>query len=62
MTTSESPRPSQPSRPMPTTDELFDGSEPVQRAEDLARTGIFDDCEVEEFLADLYAMRHSDVA
>lgn len=62
MTTSGSPRPFQPHRPMPTTDELFDGSEPVQKAEDLARKGIFDDGEVEQFLADLYAMRRSDVA
>jgi hypothetical protein len=29
---------------------------------DLARSGIFDDGEVEQFLADLYAMRRSDVA
>jgi hypothetical protein len=43
-------------------DELFHGSEPVQKAEDLARAGVFDDGEVEQFLADLYAMRHSDVA
>jgi hypothetical protein len=47
---------------MPTVDELFGDSEPVRSAQDLAREGIFDDGEVEEFLADLYAMRRSDVA
>jgi hypothetical protein len=34
----------------------------VRSAEDLAHDGVFDDGEVEEFLADLYAMRRSDVA
>jgi hypothetical protein len=43
-------------------DDLFDASEPVRTAEDLARVGVFDDGEVEQLLADLYAMRHSDVA
>jgi hypothetical protein len=43
-------------------DDLFDASEPVREAEDLAQDGVFDDGEVEQFLADLYAMRRSDVA
>ena len=47
---------------MPTVDDLFAASEQVTRAEDLGRSGVFDDDEVEEFLADLYAMRRSDVA
>jgi hypothetical protein len=34
----------------------------MQKAEDLAHNGIFDEGEVEQFLADLYAMRRSDVA
>jgi hypothetical protein len=43
-------------------DDLFDASEPVRKAEDLARNGVFDDGEVEQFLADLHAMRRSNVA
>jgi hypothetical protein len=46
----------------PSVDELFRGAEPVRSADDLARTGVFDDGEVEEFLADLYAMRRADTA
>lgn len=42
-------------------DELFAGTQPVHVADDLARDGIFDDGEVEEFLADLYAMRRADL-
>jgi hypothetical protein len=36
-------------------------SEPIQKAEDPGRNGIFNDGEVEEFLADLSAMRRSEV-
>jgi hypothetical protein len=43
-------------------DDLFAASEPIRNAEDLARNGVFDDGEVEQFLTDLYAMRRSDVA
>jgi hypothetical protein len=43
-------------------DDLFHGSVPVQCAEDLAMDGVFDDGEVEEFLADLAAMRRADLA
>ena len=43
-------------------DDLFDASEPVRKAKDLARNGVFDDGEVEQFLADLYATRTSDLA
>jgi hypothetical protein len=32
-------------------DDLFGASEPVHSADDLARAGVFDDGEVEEFLA-----------
>lgn len=46
----------------PSVDELFRDSEPVRSADDLARDGIFDEGEVEEFLADLYAMRRADLA
>jgi hypothetical protein len=62
MTTSDSPRPARRHPASPTVDDLFDASEPVRTAEDLARDGVFDDGEVEQFLADLYAMRRSDVA
>ena len=43
-------------------DDLFQGSVPVQSAEDLAMDGVFDDGELEEFLADLAAMRRADLA
>ena len=62
MTTSDSPRPARPRPVPPSVDDLFMASEPVRRAEDLARDGVFDDGEVEQFLADLHAMRRSDVA
>ena len=62
MSTSNAGQPAQPRRPTPTVDELFGATEPVRSAEDLARPDIFDDGELEEFLADLYAMRRSDVA
>jgi hypothetical protein len=38
-------------------DDLFQGSAPVQSAENLAADGVFDDGELAEFLADLAAMR-----
>jgi hypothetical protein len=41
-------------------DDIFGASESVRTAEDLARDGVFGTGEVEEFLADLYAMRRSD--
>jgi len=41
---------------------LFRDSEPVRSADDLAREAVFDEGEVEEFLADLYAMRRADLA
>jgi len=43
-------------------DELFEGAAPVRSAEDLAEYGVFDDGELEEFLADLGAMRRADLA
>jgi hypothetical protein len=43
-------------------DELFLGSVPVRSAEDLAEDGVFDAGELEEFLADLGAMRRADLA
>jgi hypothetical protein len=62
VTTNDSSRPAQPHPAVPTVENLFGASEPVRRAEDLARNGVFDDGEVEQFLADLYALRRSDVA
>ena len=43
-------------------DELFERSAPVRSAEDLAEDGLFDDRELEEFLADLAAMRRANLA
>ncbi|MGH3097796.1 MAG: hypothetical protein ACRDMV_17570 [Streptosporangiales bacterium] len=51
-----------PSGSQPRVEELFQDSEPIRSADDLAREGVFDDGEVEEFLADLYAMRRADLA
>ena len=48
--------------PTPSLDDIFGSSEPLRSADDLARDGIFDEGEVDEFIADLYAMRRSDVA
>jgi hypothetical protein len=48
--------------PTPSLDDIFGNSAPLRSAEDLAQDGIFDDGEVDEFIADLYAMRRSDVA
>lgn len=62
MTTNDSQRPNRRQAARPTVDDVFGASEPIQKAEDLARSGIFDDGEVEQFLADLYVMRRSDVA
>ena len=62
MTTNDSQRPNRRQASTPTVDDVFGASEPMQKAEDLARSGIFDDDEIEEFLADLHAMRRSDVA
>ena len=47
---------------VPKADDLFRGSAVVQSAEDLAADGVFDDGELEEFLADLAAMRRADLA
>jgi hypothetical protein len=62
VTTNDSQRPNRRQAAIPTVDDVFGASEPIQKAEDLARDGIFDDDEVEQFLADLYATRRSDVA
>jgi hypothetical protein len=62
VTTSDPGQATQAGRPVPTADDLFGNSELVHSADDLARGGIFDDGEVEEFLVDLYAMRRSGVA
>ena len=62
MTTSDASKPHGRQAPTPTADDVFSGSEPIRQAEDLGRERVFDDGEVEQFLADLYAMRRSDVA
>ena len=62
MTMDDSERPNGRQASMLTVDDIFGVSNPVQKAEDLANNGIFDDGEVEQFLADLHAMRRSDVA
>ncbi|TDO47222.1 hypothetical protein EV643_109115 [Kribbella sp. VKM Ac-2527] len=49
-------------RAVASLDELFRGSVPVGSAEDLAKDGVFDEGELEEFLADLGALRRADLA
>ncbi|MGH3898337.1 MAG: hypothetical protein ACRDTA_08790 [Pseudonocardiaceae bacterium] len=61
MTMSDAGQPVRPGGSRPSVDELFRDTEPVRSAEDLAREGVFAEGEVEDFLADLYAMRRSDV-
>jgi hypothetical protein len=43
-------------------DELFATATPIRSADDLAYDGIFDDDELDEFLADLRQMRRSSAA
>ena len=62
MSTTDPQRPTPKRSPVPSLEDIFGDSEPLRSAEDLAQDGIFDDGEVEEFIADLYAMRRSDVA
>jgi len=49
-------------RGVASVDEFFEGAAPIRSAEDLAEQGVFDDGELEEFLADLGAMRRADLA
>jgi hypothetical protein len=53
VTTNNAESPTPPSGSRPSVDELFRDSEPVRSSEDLARDGVFDEGELEEFLADL---------
>jgi len=62
VTASSPERPIPPSGSQPSVDELFRDAVPVRSADDLARGGVFDDGEVEEFIVDLYAMRRADTA
>lgn len=43
-----------------TADKLFQGASPVRSAENLAQDSVFDEGELEEFLADLTVMRRAD--
>lgn len=45
-----------------TADELFEDAAVVQSAADLGQDGVFDDADLEDFLADLSAMRRSELA
>lgn len=62
MSTTDPQPPSLRKQPVPSIEDIFGDTPPLQSAEDLAGDGIFDEGEVEEFIADLYAMRRSDVA
>lgn len=54
--------PSRPECSKVSVDELFAGADPVWTTDDLAQEGVFDDGELEEFLADFAAMRRADLA
>jgi len=62
MTMSNAGHPVRPPESRPSIDDLFRDNKPVRCAEDLASEEVFAAGEVEEFLADLHAMRRSDVA
>lgn len=62
MTTDSADSLVKPERSAPSIEEIFQGSKPVCSADDLARNGVFDEGELEEFLADLAAMRRADLA
>jgi hypothetical protein len=62
MSTTDPQQPATKKPLIPSLNDIFGNSAPLRSAEDLAQDGIFDDGEVEEFIADLYAMRRSDVA
>ena len=62
MTTNDHQPSAEARHPVPNIDELFSTTEPVHTAADLARDGIFEDDEIDEFLTDLYNMRRADVA
>ena len=62
MSTTDPQQPATKQPPIPSVQDIFGDTPPLQSAEDLAMDGIFDDGEVEEFIADLHAMRHADVA
>ncbi len=62
MSTTDPHQPAAKQPPVPSVEDIFGDSTPLRAAEDLAQAGIFDDGEVEEFIADLYATRRSDVA
>jgi len=62
VSTNDPQQPATKQPPLPSVEDIFGDSAPLRSAEDLAQAGIFDDGEVEEFIADLYAMRRSDVA
>ena len=62
MMTTDSADRSMPQGGARSVDELFRDSEPLHTAEDLASGGVFEDGEVDDFLADLYAMRRADLA
>lgn len=57
MTTSSVPTPDAHGADRRSIDEVFASIPPVRSADDLARDGVFDDDELDEFLADLRAMR-----
>lgn len=62
MTASQQPPPERGAHFGPSVEDLFRDVAPIRSADDLARDGIFEDGEIEHFLADLRTMRHADTA
>jgi hypothetical protein len=62
VTTSSAGQPERRDGTRPSVDDLFRDTQPVHSGDDLARQGVFAEGEVEEFIADLRAMRHADLS
>jgi hypothetical protein len=62
VTVNRADEPNRPTRSKVVVDELFANSPPVSTADDLTQDGVFDDGELDEFLADLAALRRADLA
>jgi hypothetical protein len=62
VSTTDPQQPSTRAPVIPSIEDIFGDTPPLRSAADLAAEGIFDDGEVDEFLADLYATRRADIA
>ena len=61
MTANRADHPLPPARSEHSVEDLFRGSAPITSANDLGQDGVFDDGELDEFLADLAGARRGDL-